>query len=128
MIHPSAQQFVGIEFEEGGRGCAKADCLGIVLMFLWSINIKARDPWGDVCRSWNAGSQDAAEYALPGSWEPVDSDDLKVGDVGITSKGDHVAVYVGDGTYLHSRKRSGSVLDELRRKVETFKTWRRWKE
>lgn len=133
-IHPYALDLFGIPFEKGGRTREGADCLGVVFLFLDALKIPYVDPWTPEQTAQWCGAEptevppnDAAPFqpdGVAGSWRSVELGEAPLpGDVLVSERERHVAVYVGGGWVLQAAANSRSGLRDVRR-VPVLTRWR----
>lgn len=111
------ETYIGIPFEDRGRGPAAFDCWGLVREVLGH-------QFGQVVPSWDDGyvnTEDGAAVAgavaaARGHWDEVTPDQARPGDVVLLrarGRPSHVGVLVSRSTMLHTLPESGAVLERV---------------
>lgn len=100
------EHLVGLRWRAGGRDFepgGETDCLGISLHVVRDVlGIPAADPWDEHEQRCTLG-----EMFVSG-WEKIEDGPRHRGDVALTNRGFHVAVYVGAGWWLSAKEHVGT--------------------
>lgn len=125
-------KYVGLEFEDGGRGPELVDCWGLIcLVYRDELNIEL-NPFADIsARNLIAVAKAMNSDANAEQWEDVSREELREFDViGLTQYGSrfvaHVGLYTGAGKVLHSEAGCNTVsvgLDHVsvRERIKCFR-------
>lgn len=119
---------IGRPFIDGGRGPEDFDCWGLCLEVFRREGVALRDY--RLCCYDTEGFARNFQDALPG-WRRHEWPDVPAPAVVAirfnTSVVNHVGVYIGDGRFLHTREKTGVLIERIdspawRRRIEGFYT------
>ena len=108
------RQYIGIPYKYHGRTLEGMDCYGLISM-IYSRELGIKLPDFDYAKHVEVKEVDDLDFFKVG-WTKITLEEVKQFDV-IAFKNFHligqVGMYLGDGKFIHTAKRTGSVISKL---------------
>jgi len=111
----NVKDLVGIPYKDHGRDASGMDCYGLVIEVLRRAGVSVPDVfYADASVETKAAVKRALESGIPNT-KLEKPEELAVVEILVMGLPSHIGVCLGDGTFIHSLRKVGVVIEPLSR-------------